>query len=182
MNSDAWPCPHSRSLLRVAKQLEVDVPAAEDLVQDTLLRAWRSFSQFRSGTNARAWLFRIMFNVFHEEGRRPRKRPLLVSRDYFGSDASAQKSSGIAQSDVATLVKGLAELSDEHRAVLMLGVVEGFTCREIAEILAVPIGTVMSRLRRGRQALRARFLPADSIAARVQSAAASAGREVREMH
>ena len=174
--------PHSRSLLRVAKQLEVDVPAAEDLVQDTLLRAWRSFSQCRSGTNARAWLFRIMFNVFHEEGRRPRKRPSLVSRDYSGSDASAQKSSGIAQSDVATLVKGLAELSDEHRAVLMLGVVEGFTCREIAEILAVPIGTVMSRLSRGRQALRARFLPADSIAARVQSAAASAGREVREMH
>jgi RNA polymerase sigma-70 factor (ECF subfamily) len=167
--------------LRVAKQLEVDVPAAEDLVQDTLLRAWRSFSQCRRGTNARAWLFRIMFNVF-EEGRRPRKRPSLVSRDYSGSDASAQKSSGIAQSDVATLVKGLAELSDEHRAVLMLGVVEGFTCREIAEILAVPIGTVMSRLSRGRQALRARFLPADSIAARVQSAAASAGREVREMH
>ena len=74
------------------------------------------------------------------------------------------------------------ELSDQHRALLMLGVVEGFTCREIAEILDVPIGMVMSRLSRARQALRARFVPADSIAARVRLAAVSAGREVREMH
>src|SRR5215472_7502869 len=181
MNSNGWPCPIQAVFCGWRSSLK-STSRSRRPGAGQLLRAWRSFSQFRTGTNARAWLFRIMFNVFHGEGRRLRKRPLLVSLGYSGSDVSAQKSSGIAQSDAATRVKGLAELSDQHRALLMLGVVEGFTCREIAEILDVPIGTVMSRLSRARQALRARFVPADSIAARVRLAAVSAGREVREMH
>jgi len=69
---------HARSLLRVARRLTSNSSAAEDLVQDCLLLAWRNFHQFQAGTNARAWLFRILFNAFYAEGRRLRRIPDLV--------------------------------------------------------------------------------------------------------
>src|SRR5260370_26164006 len=123
--------PHSRSLLRVARRLTSDPAAAEDLVQETLLSAWRGFHQFRAGTNARAWLFRIMLNAFHAQGRKLRPIPAPVPLTTPG--ASVPEALWIAQA--------LDELAVEHRTVLLLGVVEGFTSQEMAEILSVPIGT-----------------------------------------
>ena len=172
--------PHSPSLLRVASRLTSDRPTAEDLVQDTLLRAWRSFDRFQTGTNAKAWLFRIMFNRFHAQGRRARSRALLVPLDHVGAELDLPGGSSFGLSDAAAVTQALGELSPEHRTVLSLGVVEGFTCREIAGILSIPIGTVMSRLSRARQALRERLTPADSASRRVRSAVC-AEREAREL-
>lgn len=169
--------PHSRSLLRVARRITLDVPAAEDLVQETLLRAWRSFDQFQPGTNARAWLFRIMFNAFYAQGRKARSAPVLVPLDHPRMESEPQNPGGLSWTDAATLASALDGLSEEHRSVLLLGVVEGFTCREMAEILSVPIGTVMSRFSRARQALRDRLAPADSESGRARSSAACAERE-----
>lgn len=155
--------PHSRTLLRVAFRLTVDSASAEDLVQETFLLAWRSFHQFERGTNARAWLFRILFNAFYGQGRKLRSVPPLVSLD--APDASGAEPVGTASlplADFAEVSQALARLSQEHRTVLLLGVVEGFTCEEISGILRVPIGTVMSRLSRARQALRVQLAPAAS--------------------
>lgn len=169
--------PHARSLLRVARRLASDPAAAEDLVQGTLLRAWRSFDQFQAGTNARAWLFRILFNVFYAQGRKVRSAPVLVPLSSRGRDAERESGTPVVLHDAAAVSRALDELSSEHRSVLLLVVVEGFTCRETAEILSLPIGTVMSRLSRARQALRVRLEPAPRKVRPAQADAACAKRE-----
>ena len=142
----------SGSLLRFARRLTADPAAAEDLVQEALMRAWRGFDQFRGGTNARAWLFRILLNTFYGQGRKGRLT--LVPLDEtdkagaFGSNASFE------------ITDALAKLPVDQRTVLMLGAVEGFTCREMSEMLQIPMGTVMSRLSRARQAMRSYLEPA----------------------
>jgi RNA polymerase sigma-70 factor (ECF subfamily) len=142
---------HSRSLLRVARRLTSKSSAAEDLVQDCLLLAWRNFHQFRPGTNARAWLFRILFNAFYAEGRKLRRVPDLIPLTANVRTVSP------AFDNAMEVSQALDSLHFDHRTVLLLGVVEGLTCSEISEVLSVPIGTVMSRLSRARQAMRARL-------------------------
>jgi len=139
--------PHTRSLLRVARRLTSE-DAAEDLVQETMLAAWRGFHQFRSGTNERAWLFRILINAVHARGRKLRAMPAMspMAEHDFPAGAVIPAAVEIAQA--------LDELPPEQKEVLLLGVVEGFTGQEIAGILSIPIGTVMSRMSRGREALR----------------------------
>ena len=171
--------PHSRSLLRVARRLASDPAAAEDLVQETFFRAWRSFDQFQAGTNMRAWLFRILFNAFYAQGRRISAGPVLVSLDAPGRETEPQSRSGPSLADVAEISNAFGELSSEHRTVLLLAVVEGFTCREMAGILALPIGTVMSRLSRGRQALRERLAPAAPKVWEARAGAGRAGKDIR---
>jgi len=140
--------PHSRSLLRFACRLTPhDQAAAEDLVQETLLQAWRKFHQFEAGTNARAWLFRILVNAGNGRIRKERARLRTVPLDDTHPAAPADP-------EALEVMQVLDQLSVEHRAVLMLSVVEGFTSREVAEILQIPQGTVMSRLSRARQVLR----------------------------
>lgn len=146
--------PHTRSLLRVARRLTSQASLAEDLVQDTMLLAWRGFDGFQRGTNARAWLFRILFNAFYGQGRRNRRAqqaPAEAAREIAAHSRAQER---------VEITEALDSLAAEHRAVLMLGVVEGFTCREMAEILEIPLGTVMSRLSRARAALRAQLAPA----------------------
>jgi RNA polymerase sigma-70 factor, ECF subfamily len=148
---------HSRSLLRVAQRLTLGSSlAAEDLVQDCLLLAWKGFHHFQPGTNARAWLFRILFNAFYAEGRKLRRVPELIP---LTADVRtfAQTGNTPAFDEAMDVSQALDNLHLEHRTVLLLGVVEGFTCSEMAEILAVPVGTVMSRLSRARQAMRSRL-------------------------
>jgi RNA polymerase sigma-70 factor (ECF subfamily) len=149
--------PHSRSLLRVARRLSSDPAGAEDLVQETLLLAWRNFGQFRAGSDARAWLFRILFNCFYAQARRKRTAPRTVPVSTARAEAWAESAGGSSVSESIDIARALAALPVEHRTVLLLGVVEGFTCREIADILSVPFGTVMSRLSRARDALRAQL-------------------------
>ena len=141
--------PHSGNLLRFARRLTSDASAAEDLVQETLMRAWRSFDQFRDGTNARAWLFRILLNVFYGQGRKGRLT--LVPLGEIDRGAPNKNNTTIEITDA------LAKLPVEQRTVLLLGVVEGLTCREMADMLGIPMGTVMSRLSRARQAMRAQL-------------------------
>lgn len=169
--------PHSRSLLRVARRISSDGSAAEDLVQETLLRAWRGFEQFQTGTNARAWLFRIMFNAFYAQGRKVRSGPVIVPLEQSGAEFEPQAQTGLAWTDAVSVTRAVDQLSEEHRAILLLGVVEGFKCREMAEILSLPIGTVMSRLSRARQALRERLMEAGSEPRESRSSAACAERE-----
>jgi RNA polymerase sigma-70 factor (ECF subfamily) len=145
---------HSRSLLRVARRLTSNSSAAEDLVQDCFLLAWRNFHQFRTGTNARAWLFRILFNAFYAEGRKLRRVPALVPLTAEARTISPSLDEAMEVS------RALNDLPIEHRTVLLLGVVEGFTCGEMAEILCVPIGTVMSRISRARQSMRTKLAQA----------------------
>lgn len=138
--------PHASSLLRFARRLASDSSAAEDLVQETLMRAWRGFDQFRGGTNARAWLFRILLNTFYGQGRKGRLTLVpLAETDRAGASGG---------NGAFEITDALAKLPVEQRTVLMLGAVEGFTCREMSEMLRIPMGTVMSRLSRARQAMR----------------------------
>lgn len=113
--------------------------------------AWRSFDQLEEGTNARAWLFRILFNVFYAQGRKLRRVPEIIpiTRDLASVAVSLDEAMEVS--------RALDGLHIDHRTVLLLGVVEGFTCGEIAGILGVPIGTVMSRLSRARASMRSRL-------------------------
>jgi RNA polymerase sigma factor (sigma-70 family) len=142
---------HSRSLLRVARRITSGPEAADDLVQDCLLLAWKNFHQFQAGTNARAWLFRILFNAFYAEGRKLRRVPERIP---LTADVRPTFPAFDERMEVSRALDGLPV---EQRTVLLLGVVEGFTCGEMAEILSVPIGTVMSRLSRARQSMRNRL-------------------------
>jgi RNA polymerase sigma-70 factor (ECF subfamily) len=141
--------PEAPRLLRFARRLTGSIPAAEDLVQETLLKAWRSFHQLQGGSSARAWLFRILVNGFYGQGRKVRALPAMVPLE--GRILAGAGSSTIDRLEMA---QALDSLPVEHRAVLLLAIVEGFTCREVSDILSVPIGTVMSRLSRARQSLR----------------------------
>lgn len=161
--------PHSRSLLRVAHRLTFDPAAAEDLVQETFLRAWRSFDQFQAGTNARAWLFRILLNAFYAQGRKIRSAPVLVPLQVPSREAERQGRTDFSLLDSAMLSAALDALSEDHRTVILLAVVEGFTCRELADILSLPIGTVMSRLSRARHSLRESLAPAPAKLWRTQA-------------
>jgi RNA polymerase sigma-70 factor, ECF subfamily len=147
--------PHLAALLRVARRLTLDCMSAEDLVQETMLLAWHGFHGFQPGTNARAWLFRILFNVFHGAGRKASRAPAALPGS-TAVHAGLQAAAEIAQA--------LEALPLDQRTVLLLCAVEGFTCREAAGILDVPIGTVMSRLSRARQELRQSLGPTMKMA------------------
>src|SRR6202167_942677 len=95
--------PHSRSLLRVARRLASDPAAAEDLVQETFFRAWRSFDQFQAGTNMRAWLFRILFHAFYAQGRRISAAPVMFSLDARGREGEPQSRFGPSLAEVAEI-------------------------------------------------------------------------------
>jgi len=153
--------PHTASLLRVARRLVRENAAAEDIVQETMLSAWRGFHQFQAGSNGRAWLFRILINAVNQRGRK-----LKAARAVESIELSERPGFAIA----VEISDALDALSIEHREVLLLGVVEEFTCQEIADILSIPIGTVMSRLSRARQALREKLAP-------VSAAPISVGKE-----
>jgi RNA polymerase sigma-70 factor (ECF subfamily) len=146
--------PHTESLLRAALRITGDRAPAEDMVQETLLRAWRAFDQFERGTNCKAWLFRIMLNVSNRNHRSAQARPVLVPLNGDESPSLVPMHVRAPQLTSVEVLSALDALSNEHRLVLILAVVEGFTCKEIAGILSVPIGTVMSRLSRGRAELR----------------------------
>lgn len=138
--------PHTCSLLRFARRLTGELATAEDVVQEALLQAWRSFHQFQPGTNARAWLFRIVANTWFGWSRKAR---LAAQATVAARPSTPHETLEVSQA--------LDQLPEEQRSVMVLVVVEGFTCRETGEILGIPMGTVMSRLSRARQVLRERL-------------------------
>ena len=145
--------PHLR---RYALALLGDAERADDLVQDCLERAWSRFHLFREDGNLRAWLFTIMHNLNANAARRASRRPRTVP---FEHDRHAVPVSG-SQEDrvaVAALSRALEDIPVEQREVVLLVGLEQMTYEEVARILGIPVGTVMSRLHRGRERLRTAY-------------------------
>jgi RNA polymerase sigma-70 factor (ECF subfamily) len=145
---------HLAELSRVAVRLCGTRDAADDLVQETYLQAWRSFGRFESGTNCRAWLYKILLFSHARQQRRQTRRPMLVDMD-AAAEAALTVDAPTPDALTASSVKAAFEsLPETYRIAVLLVDVEGLTYREAAGALGVPIGTVMSRLSRGRRLLR----------------------------
>ena len=139
-------------LRRYARALTGDRTAADDLVQDTLERAWSRFHLWRRGSDLRAWLFTIMHNIHVNQVRsRARHRHEALETE---PDAEALRGRDPDWLELRDLASALARVPEDQRAVLLLVGLEQFTYDEAARILEIPIGTVMSRLSRGRERLR----------------------------
>jgi RNA polymerase sigma-70 factor (ECF subfamily) len=158
------------ALYRTALRMTRSEADAEDLVQETFIRAFRFREQFTPGTNLKAWLFRILTNTFINQYRRKAARPQSTElddvdesilyrhmRDVAPASESPDPETLIVDNTVSTEVKeALEELPEKFRTTVLLDV-EGFSYKEIAETLDIPIGTVMSRLHRGRKFLQKRL-------------------------
>ena len=163
--------PFMSALYSAALRMTRNPSDAEDLVQETYLRAYRGFGGFKEGTNLKAWLYKILTNTFINSYRAKKRRPDEVdldnSEDFFlyrrldgleSMAADRTPESEVLESIPDEVVKeALEALPEQFRMAVLLGDVEGFSYKEIAEILDVPIGTVMSRLHRGRRALQKRL-------------------------
>jgi RNA polymerase sigma-70 factor (ECF subfamily) len=143
---------------------------AEDLVQETMLRAYRAFHSFEPGTNLKAWLYRIMTNAYINVYRRRQREPSKVSQDDVGEFDLYQELKDHDPSYSATpetlvldalvdsdITDAIDDLPEQFRLAVVLSDIEGFSYAEMAEIMDVPMGTVMSRLHRGRKALQKRL-------------------------
>jgi RNA polymerase sigma factor (sigma-70 family) len=157
--------PHINSMYNFAFRLTMDEDDANDLVQDTYLKAFRFIASFERGTNAKAWLFRILKNSFINDYRKRSKEPSKV--DYQEVETTYNSDDGLetqATSDLRTesvqdligdeVANALNSLPVDFRTVIILCDIEGFTYEEMAKILDIPIGTVRSRLHRARNLLK----------------------------
>ena len=145
---------HVSELLRVATRLCGDAAAGEDLVQETYLQAWRSFHRFEAGTNCRAWLYKILLFTYSAQRRKRARQPFLVDIDTTADAALLVEPPTPDLLTVEAVRAAFDGLPDPFRTVVVLVDVEGLTYREAADALNVAIGTVMSRLSRGRRMLR----------------------------
>lgn len=151
---EAIALPHLNDLYRAARHTLGDGVEAEDIVQETYLQAWKSFHRFEVGTNIRGWLFRIMFHVMDHHRRKWLRFKWKSESDELLMEALVQEPETPQQLTDEEVLAALNKLPQNFRAVLLLADVEEFSYKEIAEMLRVPIGTVMSRLNRGRKMLR----------------------------
>ncbi len=158
--------PHADLLYNYALRTTFNSADAEDLLQETLLKAFRFWDSYEKGTNIRAWLFRIMKNAYINRYRKDKKTPDTIEYDegensLYGESTvesvELQEAIGstLMDDDVA---RAVAELPDDFRTVVILCDIEELTYEEVAEFLECPIGTVRSRLHRGRKLLRAKLL------------------------
>lgn len=159
------------ALYSAAMRLTHNAADAEDLVQETYLRGYRGFEGFRDGTNLKAWLYRILTNTYINQYRAKKRRPNEVELDGADDFSLYHKVGGLeaARADRSAetellealpddVVKAAVEdLPDQFRIPVLLADVEGFSYKEIAEIMDTPVGTVMSRLHRGRRQLQKRL-------------------------
>src|ERR687895_516844 len=163
---------------------------AEDLVQDTLLRAYRAFDRFEPGTNLKAWLFRIMTNAYINTYRKKQREPQKVSQDeveefdlyrelrQHGPQLSETPETLVLDSLVdSDILEAIQDLPEQFRLAVLLSDLEGFSYAEMAQIMDVPMGTVMSRLHRGRKALQKRLWDLASDKGIVREAAATEARD-----
>lgn len=156
---------HLAALRRYARALRRDRVDADDLVQDALTRALSRAGQFRHGTNLRAWLFAIMHSIHVNQVRQRGARPDELPVDDVAARlvSPARQEAHIELDEMRT---ALAELPEEQRQVLLLVAVEGMKYEEVARVAGIPVGTVMSRLSRAREALRQRLQMPDRAALR----------------
>tara|TARA_R100001143_G_scaffold63588_2_gene72823 strand:- start:80535 stop:81110 length:576 start_codon:yes stop_codon:yes gene_type:complete len=160
--------PHLDALYNFGLRLTADPNDAEDLVQDTIVKAFRFFSSYEKGTNAKAWLFRILKNSYINNYRRKSKKPQEVDYDEVASFYESIRAERTNSSDLEDkmfrelidddLSNALDSIPEDFRTVVLLCDVEDFTYEEIANMLDVPIGTIRSRLHRGRNLLKAQLM------------------------
>jgi RNA polymerase sigma-70 factor, ECF subfamily len=152
---EAAAMPHFPDLYRTARLLAHEQAEAEDLVQEVYLEAWKSFHRFQAGTNCRAWLFKILFHRLHHFRRRwvkaARVEAFENSEEQDNVIAATPVPQEIRDEDV---LKALEKVPIKFREVVLLADVQEFSYKEIAETMKLPLGTVMSRLSRGRKLLR----------------------------
>lgn len=151
--------PHVDRLFRLAMWLEQDRQAAEDLVQDTLTQALQSFHRFTRGTNCRAWLIAILQHLRSNRRRSKLRSPLVEYADDRLAETVAFVPAVPQHITDEEMLAALAQIPEHHQEVIVLCDVEELTYKEIADVLSIPIGTVMSRLHRGRALLRRQLLP-----------------------
>jgi RNA polymerase sigma-70 factor (ECF subfamily) len=163
--------PYMSALYSAALRMTRNPSDAEDLVQETYLRAYRGFGGFKEGTNLKAWLYKILTNTYINSYRAKKRRPEQVElddvEDFYlykrlggleAVDADRSPEAEVLDSIPDEAVKrALEDLPEQFRMAVLLADVEGFSYKEIAEIMDVPIGTVMSRLHRGRKQLQKRL-------------------------
>ena len=158
------------SLYGAALRMTRNPQDAEDLVQETMLRAYRAFDRFEAGTNLKAWLFRILTNAYINTYRKRQREPQKVSADeveefdlyrelknhdtQFEATPESIVLNSLVDSDI---IDAIDDLPEQFRLAVILSDIEGFSYAEMAEIMDVPMGTVMSRLHRGRKALQKRL-------------------------
>ena len=158
---------HMADLHAAAAAMTRNPHDAEDLVQETYTKAYASFQQFRAGTNARAWLLRILTNTFISSYRRRQREPVRrlhrpgvedgqLTRDWAGRGVAPRSAEEMALDRLpdSSVIRALKELPQDFRTAVYLADMEGFSYREVADIMRCPVGTVMSRLHRARGQLR----------------------------
>ena len=162
---EAQALPHMDALYRTALRMTKNEKDAEDLVQEAFVKAYRFWDKFDSGTNCRAWLFKIMTNKFINDYRSTSRSPMAVNMDdiddnfLYGQLAVGSKESNPEQ-DLFNKIfdddvkKAIETLPDDFRLVVVLSFLEGFSYQEIADITDLQLGTVKSRLHRGRKLLQ----------------------------
>lgn len=160
--------PHLDALYNFGLRLTSDPNDAEDLVQDTIVKAYRFFSSYEKGTNAKAWLFRILKNSYINNYRKKSKKPQEVDYNEVATFYETIRAERTETSDLEDkmfreliddeLSNALDNIPEDFRTVVLLCDVEDFTYEEIANMLDVPIGTIRSRLHRGRNLLKAELM------------------------
>jgi RNA polymerase sigma-70 factor (ECF subfamily) len=158
---EAEVLPQLDSLYRLALRLTTDPSRAEDLVQDTVLKAFRSWQSFQPGTNIRSWLFTILRNTFINDYRRRQREPIAMDLDAVEPHAAFRAAQDedpegtfFSQIVDAKVLDAIDALPEDFREVLVLSDIENMSYAEIAEVLGVPVGTVKSRLFRARRQLQ----------------------------
>jgi RNA polymerase sigma-70 factor (ECF subfamily) len=146
--------PHLGDLFKTAAHVIGNRTEAEDVVQEAYLQAWKSFDRFQLGTNCRAWLFKILFNVISHHRRKWFGLRLVADKDEYIEDTLRYEPPVPPDIKDEDVLAALERVPQKYREVVLLSDVQEFSYKEIAETLSIPVGTVMSRISRGRQQLR----------------------------
>ena len=163
---EAATVPHMNTLYDAAVRLAGDHATAQDLTQETYLRALRSFATFEAGSNCRAWLLRIQYNLFCTQYRRGRRMPLVWLDEgephpalELPSDEPGPEEQTVRELDRDAVRRAIARMPEDFRIAVTLVDINGLTCAEAATVMDVPRGTILSRLHRARRRLEAMLLP-----------------------